>query len=142
MANELLVDTGFLYALLDETDRFHRTVSSVSELRNSKVIVPDAVLVEATYLALRAGGVYAVIGCLKGFESRDFHLEPITRSDVTRAREIMEKYRSSEFDFVDCCIMALSERLNIRTVCTIDHDDFRIFRPKHCEYLELLPPQL
>ncbi len=51
----------------------------------------------------------------------------------------MDNYRSAKFDFVDCCIMALTERLNIRQVCTLDRRDFPIFRPKHCPFLELLP---
>jgi predicted nucleic acid-binding protein len=39
----------------------------------------------------------------------------------------------------DCCIMTLSERLNITQVCTFDQRDFLIFRPKHCDYLDILP---
>jgi hypothetical protein len=35
--------------------------------------------------------------------------------------------------------MALSERLNITQVCTVDRRDFSMFRPLHCDYLELLP---
>lgn len=51
----------------------------------------------------------------------------------------MDFYQSARFDFVDCCIMALSERLNITQVCTLDRRDFSIFRPGHCPFLELLP---
>jgi predicted nucleic acid-binding protein len=60
-------------------------------------------------------------------------------ADVTRAGEITAQYASAHFDFVDCCIMALAERLNITQVCTFDQRDFTIFRPTHCDYLELLP---
>ena len=35
--------------------------------------------------------------------------------------------------------MAQAERLNITHVATFDHRDFEIFRPTHCDYLELLP---
>jgi predicted nucleic acid-binding protein len=63
----------------------------------------------------------------------------LTKDDAERATEIMEAYSDARFDFVDCCIMALSERLNITQVCTFDRRDFVIFRPKHCDYLELLP---
>ena len=51
----------------------------------------------------------------------------------------MAKYADARFDFVDCCIMALVERLDITQICTFDRRDFGIFRPAHCEYLELLP---
>jgi predicted nucleic acid-binding protein len=51
----------------------------------------------------------------------------------------MSTYATAEFDLVDACIMALSERHEIKQICTFDRRDFSIFRPKHCEYLELLP---
>ena len=59
--------------------------------------------------------------------------------DLTRIGEIMTQYADANLDFVDCCIMTLSERLTITQICTLDHRDFSIFRPEHCNYLELLP---
>lgn len=63
----------------------------------------------------------------------------ILSPDLERAAEIMEQYADADLDFVDCCIMALAERLNITEVCTLDQRDFSIFRPAHCDYLEILP---
>ena len=66
-------------------------------------------------------------------------IERITYEDLARARQIMQTYADSKLDFVDCCLMALAERLKITQVCTFDQRDFAIFRPTHCDYLELLP---
>jgi hypothetical protein len=41
-------------------------------------------------------------------------------------------------DFVDASIVALAERLSIQRILTIDKKDFRIIRPKHCAYFEIL----
>jgi predicted nucleic acid-binding protein len=46
-------------------------------------------------------------------------------------REILRTYPGAKLDFVDCCMMAMSERLNITRVCTFDRRDFLIFRPTH-----------
>jgi predicted nucleic acid-binding protein len=59
--------------------------------------------------------------------------------DVQRAAVIMAKYPTAKLDFVDCCIMALSERLSISQVCTFDRRDFVIYRRPNGEALELLP---
>lgn len=142
MRTDLLIDTGFLYSLLDETDRYHAVVTTVRQIEAGAAVVPDVVLVEATYLALRDGDTPAVVAFLSAFEQLNFQLEPVTLVDVIRARDIMQTSLSSRLDFVDCCLMALSERLDIRRICTIDPLDFRIFRPKHCDWLEILPPQL
>ncbi len=68
-----------------------------------------------------------------------FKIVDLSSEDMQRMTKIMRQYESSAFDYTDAAIMALSERLNIRQVYTFDHRDFSIFRPRHCDYLELLP---
>ena len=142
MTAELLVDSGFLYALLDTNDRYHAAVRAVREMEMETAIVPDIVLVEVAFLARGSGGVPAVIKLLTAFERLSFPLTPITMADLARAKEKLQTYSDARFDFVDCCLMALAEWLNITQVCTIDRKDFLIFRPAHCPYLDLLPRRL
>jgi predicted nucleic acid-binding protein len=68
-----------------------------------------------------------------------FQIEALTPEDMLRMEQIMKRYESAEFDFTDTAIMAQAERLNITRIATFDHRDFEIFRPSHCDYLELLP---
>ncbi len=68
-----------------------------------------------------------------------FDIQPIIYEDRKRMLEIMNQYDSAELDYTDTAIMALSERLNITQVYTFDRRDFGIFRPRHCDYLELMP---
>ncbi|MGD1908639.1 MAG: type II toxin-antitoxin system VapC family toxin [Leptolyngbyaceae cyanobacterium] len=58
---------------------------------------------------------------------------------IIRVASILERYIDSKVDFVDACVMAMAERLNILTILTIDQRDFRLFRPSHCESFTLLP---
>lgn len=142
MRNDLLIDTGFLYALFDEGDLYHEAANQVRQFEVGLPLVPDIVLVEATFLAARDGQTWGVINFLSIFEQQNFELVSITMADVVRAREIMQRYMSRQLDFVDCCIMALAERLDICRICTIDPLDFQIFKPTHCQALETLPAQL
>ena len=63
----------------------------------------------------------------------------------TAAREalnLMQHQRLNQdarFDFVDVAQMAIAERLDIRRVYTFDRRDFSQFKPRHTDYLELLP---
>ncbi|MCS7072679.1 MAG: hypothetical protein NZM00_14335 [Anaerolinea sp.] len=59
--------------------------------------------------------------------------------DASYLVALMDHYRDAELDFVDCCLTALAERLHIRHLCTFDRRDFSMIRPKHTEYLELVP---
>jgi predicted nucleic acid-binding protein len=60
---------------------------------------------------------------------------------MTSLNDSMKNFgqHGEDFDLADCCIMALSERLNITYISTLDRRDFSIFRPRHCDYLTLLP---
>ncbi len=141
MPTPLLLDSGFLYSLFDEDDRFHKAVTAVVETQGGAAIVPDVTLVEVMFLARRAGGIPAAVRFLEYFENAGFQLEALQRQDIRRARELIDTYADVRLDFVDTCIIAIAERLDIRRVGTIDQRDFLIVRPAHCEYLELLPPR-
>ena len=51
----------------------------------------------------------------------------------------MLKYRDAELDYTDTSIMVVAERLNITRIFTFDRRDFGMYRPKHCDYFELVP---
>jgi hypothetical protein len=57
----------------------------------------------------------------------------------THPNELLKKYADSRVDFVDCVIVAMSERLNVQTILTVDQRHFRLFRPKHIAFFELKP---
>ncbi|MFN8450283.1 MAG: PIN domain-containing protein [Anaerolineae bacterium] len=136
----MLFDSSVLYALADPADGYRGEAVQFAISHPEIVqIVPDVVLTEVTHLLNKFVGHHAIIRFLKAFPASDAQLEPMSMPDIQRAYEIMATYAASRFDFVDCCIMALAERLNITQVCTFDRRDFAIFNPAHCDFLELLP---
>jgi predicted nucleic acid-binding protein len=136
---KILVDSGFLFALYAVNNVNHSSAKSVSETLIADFLVPEVVLTETAFLFNRLGGVPAVTSFLQDFVQSRPLLQNLTASDLTRVREIMAAYPEARLDFVDCCIMALSERLDVREVATFDRRDFPIFRPRHCDALTLLP---
>ena len=139
MSNLILIDTSFLYALYNANDARHRAAVESAREINQVSIVPEVILPEITYLFRRDIGYHAISPFLQKLAESDIQLQCLEWVDIRRAQEIMATYATSEFDIVDACIMALSERLEVTQVCTFDRRDFSIFRPHHCDYLELLP---
>jgi uncharacterized protein len=139
MKMTILVDTSYLFALFNVRDKFHKVALDFSKKGNLSYLVPIVVLPEITFVIRRDMGYDAIQGFIEAFYYSDIPIEPVLRVDLQRVAEIMKIYQSAEFDLVDCCIMALAERLNITQICTFDRRDFSIFRPKHCEYFELFP---
>lgn len=66
-------------------------------------------------------------------------LEPTTAEDLVRVHAILTQYADSQLDFTDAAIVAMAERLAVERICTLDHRDFSMIRPKHCKFFELLP---
>jgi predicted nucleic acid-binding protein len=139
MINPLLIDSSFLFELSNTGSPKHRMAVSFLNQNRQLRLIPDVVLTETCYLLKVRISQRAVENFLDSLESPSIQLEAVTKADVKQARQIMARYESANLDFVDCCIVAIAERLNIVQVCTFDRRDFSIFRPTHCEYLELLP---
>jgi len=139
MPNSALIDSSFLFTLYNQSDENHKRSQAFATNYKGIFIIPDVTLPEVTFLFTRQGKTPAVKKFLKSLAAAQPLLEPLTVPDIQRAHEIMEKYDDAKLDFVDCCIMTLAERLNITQICTFDRRDFPIFRPTHCEHLELLP---
>jgi len=133
-----LLDTGFLLAVLDADDDLHDIcVLALTEERAPAL--PDMVIPELAYLVLRELGYPALIKFLESVVKGELMLERATIQDLARTAEVLEKYADSKIDFVDCAIVAMAERLNIKRIMTVDQRDFRLFRPKHCPAFEIIP---
>lgn len=138
--NSVLIDTSFIYAIYDQQDKNHlQAVHWANKTPAIKMILPDVVLVEATYLIRRNSSIVQVINFLKHFVPAAFILNPLHILDLNRSSEVMAQYLDARLDFVDCLIVAQAERLDIKQVCTFDRRDFALITPQHCDYLELLP---
>lgn len=137
--NRLLVDSSFLVALFDKSDENRARAIEFARTNRDVLIVPEVTLTEVTHILNRFVNHYAMTMFLKAFAATPFELQSITKEDIFRAYEIATAYPKAEFDFVDCCILALAERLDITRICTFDIRDFSIFKPTHCQFLELLP---
>lgn len=140
--NNALVDSSFLFTLNSLIDKNRPLAERVLNMTIMRYFVPDVILGEVTYMLRTRIGQHAVIQFLATFSVANFTLTPILKEDLTRAGQVMEKYRESDLDFVDCCLVALSERLNITHICTFDERDFRKIVPAHAPYFTLFPADL
>jgi predicted nucleic acid-binding protein len=93
----------------------------------------------STYLLARDINQDAAAGFMSSLSEADLTPENPTREDYIRCGDLLRQYSDASLDFVDAPIVAMSERLNIACILTLDRRDFQIVRPKHCSSFELLP---
>jgi predicted nucleic acid-binding protein len=135
----VLIDTSFLLALSLAEDQGHVRALAAMRTFRPKRIIAAPVLPELFYMMAVRVNYASAVELFARLQTSEFEIEPLTSEDMARMREIMVRYEDAAFDFVDVAVMALSERLHVTQVLTFDRRDFSIFRPAHCEYLELLP---
>jgi len=136
---QILIDSSFLFALLDENNADYALAQKTFDTTSGRGIIPYVVLTETAYLFGRTGGVPALLRFYDNLIGLNLPFEGVFLDDLRRARHITAQYADAKLDFVDTCLMAIAERLKVETICTFDRRDFLIFRPQHCEYLQVLP---
>jgi predicted nucleic acid-binding protein len=135
----VLLDTSFLFALADTSDRNHARVLDVARHVTAPVILPLPVLPEICYLLASRLGHATMRRFLHDLAASDTVLEPIDRADLRRINELLDQYADSRLDFVDAAIVAIAERQSVSRILTLDRRDFTVVRPRHCAYFEILP---
>lgn len=137
----ILVDTGGLVALGDRRDPFHawfRRFFTV-DARLFPLIVPVTVLPEVDYWVSQRADPHAAIRLMEQIAASDVHVEYLQPVDFPRIIGLMRQYADNSIGFVDASVVAVAERLNVRTVLTLDRRHFGTIRSRHCAALEILP---
>jgi predicted nucleic acid-binding protein len=133
----LLLDTGILYALADEDDDWHERARDFIGKNRLPLVTPASVLPEATYLLRSRLGPEAESLFVESLAAGEITVENLTAGDLVRCTDLLR-----EFDFlgfVDASVVAVAERLRLRSIVTTDRRDFQRVRPRHTAAFELLP---
>lgn len=133
----LLLDTGFLYALADESDDWHRRSRDYLAQNREVLLVPVTVVPEVCYLLRFRLGAIAERKFVQSVGDEELSIEPVTPRDFKRSTELLGKY--PDIGFVDASVVAVAERLKLRTIATTDHRHFGPLRPAHVDSFDLVP---
>lgn len=123
MARSVLVDSGFLVALLSRRDGNHRWAAAQSQRFPPPWGTCEAVLSEAFHLLAAPGGpaLSALLrrrAVLPAFALRD---------EMERVLQLVEKYADVPMSLADACLVRMTESLADPVLLTTD-TDFRIYR--------------
>lgn len=123
MAVSVIVDAGFLVALLAERDTNHHWATNVARRHPSPWQTCEAALSEAFYL-LGPGGASALAALLR----RGALLPAFRVADQAQAvLNLMQKYADVPMSLADACLVRMTEVLSDPLLLTTD-GDFRIYR--------------
>lgn len=122
-----LIDSGPLIALFDADDRWHGAVTGFmkgfrGELATSAANVTEAAWITSSLAPACFDGLMAWLA--KG----PVAIHNLDISDLPRVRQLAAKYHDLDPDFADLALVALAERLGVRSILTTDTRDFSVYR--------------
>jgi predicted nucleic acid-binding protein len=135
----IVLDTGGLYAAIDENEKLHATcVAALESARPPRVLSPF-VLAELDYLVGTRVGHAAELALADEVIRGAYRLEPFDSDDVDRARGIMERYADLQIGLADASVVVLAQRHRTLDLLCTDERHFRALRGPGGKPFRLLP---
>lgn len=135
----LILDTSALYASLDRSDSDYRTCRDLIEAATESLVIPSPVLAEVDYLVSERLHPGVMITLFDDILAGAYRVEEVVAEDFRRIRELCQQYEDSDVGYVDAAVLAMVERLGETKLATLDRRHFGTLRPRHVDYLRLLP---
>ena len=121
----ILIDSSILVAYYSVRDNHHQQVKNFFDQCTSNLLTTMPCITEVMYLL--SYNWHVQNQCLRGINLGVFAFSPLFSEDLTRIAELNEQYADLPGDFADLSLIAISERLNIANIVTLD-GDFDIYR--------------
>lgn len=132
-----LTDSGPLVALLDRSDTHHHWAREQFELVPSPVWTCEGAIVEASHLLASAG--VPVWSAAELVERKVVAIAFDLEKAADRTLALMKKYRDTPMDFVDACLITMTEARRDCRLITLDAD-FHIYRRFERQAIPLIIP--
>ena len=121
----ILTDSSILVAYYSAKDNYHDSVCYFFEQCSSELITTTACVTEVMYLL--SSDYRTQNEFLNDLAQKLYRSVPLLAQDFARIKQLNEQYADLPGDFADLSLIAISERLNISAIITLD-SDFDIYR--------------
>jgi uncharacterized protein len=122
---QILVDTGVLVSLYDAADYYHEQVIEFLSSYQGRLITTLGCVTEVMWLLATDYRVQNEF--LDHLSNQIYECESLQSDDFVRIAQLNAQYSDLPADFADLALVAISERLNIAGIATLDKD-FNVYR--------------
>ena len=136
MARSVLVDAGFLVAILSRRDFHHRWAVQQASENTPPWYTCEAVLSEAFFLLGERGAPALSAMLLRRAIVARFNLD----TSLEPVLALLRKYSSVPMSLADACLVRMSETLADPVILTTD-SDFRIYRRHSRQVVPTIVPR-
>lgn len=132
-----LTDSGPLVALLDRSERHHQWAREQFDHVRGPILTCEGVIAETAYLINSAG--IPLWSVLELVEREVITIRFDLGLSLDRVLSLMRKYADTPMDFVDACLVSMTESKRDCQLLTMD-SDFHVYRRFERQTIPLLAP--
>ena len=126
----IAVDSGFLFALADSTDRWHARAVAAAPSQEEGWVTTWPVLTETCHLYLARIGVAPAIALMEDVAASAIQVWTPPPPALLSIPTLLRKYASLPMDLADATLVLLAEHLGHGRILTTDERDFGAYRWK------------
>ena len=132
-----LVDTSFIVALYNRSDRRHAQCELMLDAIKQPAVTCEAVISESCFMLRQVRG--AATDLLATIESGALEIRFHLDRSVGKVRTLLDKYRDFHASFADACLVQMADELDTGDILTLD-SDFKHYRWRRNRSFNLLIP--
>jgi uncharacterized protein len=134
----VLLDTGFIVALLDRSESFHKACARTVRELEAPLITCEAVITQSCYLLRNLSGAPEAL--IENVTAGIFQVPFQLSRETAGVRQALRKYRDRKIDLADACLIRLAYQFGAADILTLDQD-FAIYRWGNNKPFRLLPSE-
>lgn len=128
----ILADSGFWIALGNRRDRHHQSALRAAERWSGEGFVSTwPVLTEVTHLLMARVSVAQCLAFMHGVAGGACEIADLPADTLSRAHDLMRRYRDLPMDLADASLVILAEHLDEGRILSTDQRDFAGYRWKN-----------
>jgi predicted nucleic acid-binding protein len=137
MSKVIIIDTGFLVALLNRSEQYHNWVKTQLSNISAPLLTCEPVITETCFLLQKIHqGEDAVLNLInRGKIQIPFRID----EESSIIRELMQRYQSVPMSLADACLVRMTEIYPNSILLTLD-SDFRIYRKNKKQMIPVIIP--
>jgi predicted nucleic acid-binding protein len=140
MARKNIADPGLIIAYLDPDEGLNDEWAREQFARQGQFVTCAAVLAEACARMACAGQRQSRV--LRMVDAGALALDFTEAPHIPRLIRLMDKYANLPMDLADACLVAMAEERRDVMICTLDREDFSIYRRNGREVVPFTSPAL
>jgi len=132
----VLLDTGVIVALLDRSEKFHKTCAQTVREVEAPLVTCEAVITESCYLLRNLSGASEAV--IENITAGIFQVPFQVSRDTAGVKQVLRKYKDRKIDLADACLIRLADQFGTADILTLDQD-FSIYRWGKNKPFRMLP---